>query len=174
MLRNSAIVLFTALKPIDQLECDKFTEIKPDHAYTQEQLQEWELAPETADMKPSKPLRVPLTYAVKEDETQYIIFANVPCFEQGTLSVWATNTQILLEGTIALPPVVSVAGKQVNIDQLTDVEVSPKQNQLHLGRVRQVIELPKPINQTCNVGHEGGLVIVVVEKQVYAVNKTVI
>jgi HSP20 family molecular chaperone IbpA len=174
MLRNSAIVLFTALKPIDQLEHDKFTEIKPDHVYTQEQLQEWEMAPETADMKPPKPLRVPLTYAVKEDETQYIVFANVPCFEQGTLSVWATNTQILLEGTIALPSVVSVAGKQVQIDQLQDVEVAPKQNQLHLGRVRQVIDLPKPINSTCTVGHEGGLVIVVVEKQIYSINKTVI
>ncbi len=42
----------------------------------------------------------------------------------------------MLEGTIALPNVVNVAGKQVNIDQLTDVEVAPKQNQLHLGRVR--------------------------------------
>ncbi len=39
-------------------------------------------------MKPAKPTRVPLTYAVKEDDTQYIVFANVPCFEQGTLSVW--------------------------------------------------------------------------------------
>jgi len=174
MLRNSPIVFFTALKPVEELENDKFAEMTPNHTYTMEQLHEWELAPETAEMRPAKPTRVPLTYAVKEDDTQYVVFANVPYFVQGTLTVWATNTQILLEGTIALPSIVNVGGKQLQIDQLSDVEVSPKQNQLHLGRVRQVIELPKPINSTCSVGHEGGLVIVVVDKQMYSVNKTII
>jgi hypothetical protein len=38
-------------------------------------------------MQHNKSSKVPLSYVVKEDETQFIVFANVPYFVQGTLAV---------------------------------------------------------------------------------------
>jgi len=182
LLRNSNTVSFTSLKPMDQMDMNsKFTHIQPDHLYTLEQLHDWELTPSSGSSllslsdsgKSLMNSKVPLTYVVKEDETQFIVFANVPYFVQGTLAVCQQQNNITLEGAISLPPLVNVQGKQVDISQLTDVE-TPRQNQLHLGRFKQVIELPRPINPTCSVGTEGGLVIVVVEKQVFNVNKTML
>jgi len=185
LLRNSSTVTFTSLKPIETLDlADKWTQVQSEHLYTLEQLHEWELIPASSgtsvllsdggkSIVHTKNTKVPLTYVVKEDETQFIVFANVPYFVQGTLAVCQQQNNITLEGAISLPPLVNVQGKQVDISQLTDVE-TPRQNHLHMGRFKQVIELPRPINPTCSVGTEGGLVIVVVEKQVFNVNKTML
>eukprot|EP01113_Clastostelium_recurvatum_P024862 TRINITY_DN2975_c0_g1_i2.p1 TRINITY_DN2975_c0_g1~~TRINITY_DN2975_c0_g1_i2.p1 ORF type:complete len:450 (+),score=130.78 TRINITY_DN2975_c0_g1_i2:60-1409(+) len=189
MMRLNERVPFVGLRPVSDLEMDdKWTQIQPEHLYSLEQLQEWELSPNGSMSDESRKRRLSsgydkgrgIQFCVKEDETQYIVFANVPCFSQGSLAVWATNKEVCIEGTVSIPSVFNVGGKQLALDSLQDVDVwegvvgGARGSPLAIGNFRQMIELPKPIVASCTVGHEGGLVIVSVDKQVFAINKTIL